>query len=124
MHNHQIYEVISSEARLKVLHTLAFSKRGLPLRQIEKYTGLAVRSVQVALYGLTAEEVVRKRALGRRTFYSLNSKHPTFHLLQRIMTLVRKNFIIQRSERYHLRAQANLKFSNDVTELLQVAKKV
>lgn len=94
----------------------------MSLRSLEAVTGLAVRSVQVALSGLVREKVVRTNGKGRDRRYALNPANASITLLAGIFGLVTMDEIRRRSRRYAKRATTALNLSEEMHRLIRRAR--
>jgi len=100
----------------------AFDETKLPLRHLEGYTGLAIRSVQLALNGLVNENAVLKSRRGRNVCYSLNPNFEPVSLLVKVFSLVRADNIENRSRVFSDKARRSLEFSSEILLLTQKGK--
>ena len=65
-------DIFSSRSKYKILRILSLRSTAIHLRALSEITGLQVRSVQVALKGLEAKEVVTSTWEGNKKMYSIN----------------------------------------------------
>jgi DNA-binding transcriptional ArsR family regulator len=117
-----ISAILSSQARFRVLKALWAFGGAMSLRSLEAVTGLAVRSVQVALSGLGSEKVIQSEGRGRSKRYRLDTTSDSAEVLAGIFGLVAMDEIQRRSPRYSKRAKAVLDLSEDMHRLVRNAR--
>ena len=115
--------LLSSQARFRVLKALC-GFQGARLRTLEHLTGLAIRSVQVAVNGLEKQNMLTRQKKDRAILYCLNEDHPGSELLKSIFNLIRRNTIQARAHVYHSRAKAALRFSDEMLELVRNGRRM
>jgi len=72
-------EILSSEARAEIFRILfGVTTEELHLREIQRRSGMEVRSIQVELARLTKLDLVVPRRSGNRVYYRANVDHPLF----------------------------------------------
>lgn len=125
MNSSTLFEILSSEAKLRVLKTLSTYNSGLSLRQIEALSGLAIRSVQVATQALATEQVViiekKDKKKDKKSFYKFNKKHHLAPVLIEIFKTIEQHSILLRSGSYQEKARFSLKFISQQIELFKKA---
>ena len=112
-------EAFSSRARFRLLQTLTKMNSPLPIRHLERFTGLAIRSVQVALRGLEEEKLVDRN----NGFYRLNLAHPLCPILKKIFALITEDQIETRANELSQKAREALRFADEMRTLTNKAKK-
>jgi len=116
------FDLISSDAKLRVLNTLCDYRHDLTLRQIEALTHLAIRSVQVAIESLVDKKIVLLSKKNKRKYYQINSLHPNFTILKKIFELIENDKIEKNSKKFSKKAQSTLLFCTDQFEILRKCK--
>lgn len=58
MYDSSLFEIISSASKLRVLKVLCEYNSYLSMRQIESFSGLAIRSVQLAVRALAQDKII------------------------------------------------------------------
>jgi predicted nucleotidyltransferase len=78
--------VLGSRAGQAILaRTLLAPDRELYLRELVRLTGLAVRTVQVAVGRLVAADLLLERRSGNRRYFRANERHPLFRPLRELL---------------------------------------
>jgi hypothetical protein len=118
----KIAHVLSSTAKFEVLNILFKDPSPLRVRALERRTGLAVRSVQVALDNLVKAKVVTRKIQNNSPVYFLNKSHESYVLINNIFKAVELEWISKRSDSYHSKAKKAFKFVSEASELFQRAR--
>jgi predicted nucleotidyltransferase len=72
-------EILSSKVRAEIFRALfGLNTSELHLRELERYTGCAVGTVQTEMKKLTRLDLVIKRRDGNRLYYRANREHPLY----------------------------------------------
>ncbi|MCB0351075.1 MAG: hypothetical protein KDD38_07815 [Bdellovibrionales bacterium] len=114
-------QILSSESRFKVLKCLFGFAGAMPLRHIEKATGLKIRSVQLAVDALCEEGVLTRKKQDHFVLYKLSKSCLENLILSQIFQLISENEIQVRAAKYKMRAITGLKFINDSNNLIRKA---
>jgi DNA-binding transcriptional ArsR family regulator len=123
MFRSEISSLLSSQARFLVLRALCVSREELSARRLEKISGLAIRSVQVAVQGLEKEGIIIKKTQGRNVLYRLSEAWSVRSPLAAIFALADQHDLSLRAAQYHDQARASLEYSNEMLSLVRLARK-
>lgn len=118
----EIDQVLSSTAKFKVLKVLLKNPSPSRVRNLEQRTGLAVRSVQVALNNLVNEKVVIRKKQNNKPVYYLNKSSTSYSLLNSIFKTIELDRIAKRSDKYSKKAKKTFQFISEASELFKKAK--
>lgn len=91
------------------------------MRQIESFSGLAIRSVQLAVRALAQDKIIVVVKKDKKIFYMLNSTHHFAEVLKKIFTLIEQELIFTRSKTNQKKAEFLLQFVSQQIELLRKA---
>lgn len=106
--------ILSSRAKFQVLQVLSTVEEGTSLRNIERLTGLAIRSVQIAVKSLVEAGVLEKKQKGRRILIRMNSQHVFFEALRDVFSVLQKHRLQFMANQHSEKAKDVLAFSSDV----------
>lgn len=118
----KITSILSSKAKFEVLNLLFKDPSPLRIRTLERRTGLAVRSVQVALAYLVKEKVVIRKIQDNNPVYFLNKSHDSYILIKNILKAVELDRVFKRSCSYHSKAKKTFQFVTEAGELFHKAR--
>lgn len=118
-----VFDILSSRARALVLRTLFLQSNAIPLRHIAYISGLAVFSVQKALAGLLADDVIRRRDAGNCTLFELNRDAPFYPLLQQFFIAEMNHRIMIESGALGEKAKFALGLASSAAALFNRAKR-
>ncbi|HLG20751.1 MAG TPA: hypothetical protein VI895_13180 [Bdellovibrionota bacterium] len=112
----RIYTIFCSQARTAVLQTLYRQSRPIPLRHVAYLSQSPVYSVQRALKQLQREYRVVRKQEGNRVLFALNTRHPDFSFLSRILEAAANAALEQRTVTYASPARRGLDFADSALE--------
>jgi hypothetical protein len=115
----QISDVLSSSAKFRIIHLLFQADMPMHLRNIELMSGLAVRSVQVALKSLLAQKILTKQKQGRRHLYKLNRTAGLYPLLKGTFKAMNKESIRLRAANHQSTAIAAFGMCCELHDLIR-----
>lgn len=118
-----VFDILSSRARALVLKTLFLQSNAIPLRHIAYISGLAVFSVQKAVAGLLADDVIRRRDAGNRTLFELDRDAPFYPLLQQFFIAEINHRIMTESRALGEKARSALELASSAVTLFRRAKR-
>lgn len=118
----KIARILSSTAKFEVLNILFKDPSPLRVRALERRTGLAVRSVQVALDNLVKAKVVTRKTQKKSPVYFLNKSHDSYALINHIFKAVELERISERAPSYNLKAKKTFQFITEASKLFHRAK--
>jgi len=118
----QIAHILSSTAKFEVLNILFKDPTPLRTRVLERRTGLAVRSVQVALDSLVKAKVVIRKERKNHPVYYLNEAHSQYELINSILKAVEFDGISKRASSYQSKAKKTYQFISEARELFRRAR--
>jgi predicted transcriptional regulator len=118
----EVAQVLSSTAKFEVLNILFKDPSPLRVRNLEQRTGLAVRSVQVALNNLVNENVVIRKNQNNKPVYYLNKSHKSYSLINNIFKAIELDRIARRSDSYNAKAKKTFQFISEASELFKKAR--
>ncbi len=79
-------DILSSRGRAEIFRLLfGVSAQELHLRELERRSGLAVRTVDQELKKLEAMDLVKARKDGNRLYYSANTTHPLYEDIRNLV---------------------------------------
>ena len=107
--------IISSEARFRVLQVLASVPAGLKLRELERATGLSIRSIQVATEGLVAERVLQK---SKTDAFQFNPKLVLAQKVKRLFLFLRDEELREKAHALSERAKQVVRLSEEVARFV------
>lgn len=115
-------DIFSSKARFRILQCLVAQSTPLPLRQIAGLTNLPVRSVELALRGLTKERLLRSQRNKRNHLFEFRHDHILSKDVQALFSALTQQNIKKRS--YDLKSEARkaLSFADSALKLFHKAK--
>lgn len=111
--------VFSSRAKWKVLERLITLNHPISLRDIERFTAMPIRSIQLAVKALEKEKVIKCFKNANETRYSMNLKYQYYHLIKQIFDVIRLAEHQQESTELDCRAQTTLEFSDDILNMMR-----
>ena len=118
----EIANILSSSAKIEVLNILCKDPSPVRIRALERRTGLAIRSVQVALSHLVEAKVVIRTTKDKSPAYYLNQSHKSYRLIKNIFKAIELEGLARRSEIYHSRAKRTFQFISEASELFNRAR--
>lgn len=118
----EVAKILSSTAKFEVLNILFKDPSPLRVRNLEQRTGLAVRSVQVALNNLVNEKVVIRKNQNNNPVYFLNKSHKSYGLINNIFKAIELDRVARRSDSYHKKAKKTFQFISEAGELFKKAR--
>lgn len=118
----KVAQVLSSTAKFEVLNILFKDHSPLRVRNIEQRTGLAIRSVQLALNNLVNEKVVIRKNQNNKPIYYLNKSHNCYTVMNTIFKAIELDAIAKRSNSYKTKAKKTFQFISEASELFKKAK--
>ena len=118
----KVAHILSSTAKFEILSILFKDPSPLRVRALERRTGLAIRSVQVALDNLVKAKVVTRKTQKKNPVYYLNKSHECYELINKIFKAVEIESISKRSNLYNSKAKKVFQFVSEASELFQRAK--
>ena len=107
--------LLSSEARFRVLRVFSLTEGSLGLRELERSTQIAIRSIQVATQALSKDGVLKK---DRQNLFRLNAKHPDGPRLRAMFQYLQKEELKDKANALSTRAQRAVRLCDDVRDLL------
>ena len=79
-------DMISSKARAEIFRLLfGVSDKELHVREIERQSGLAFRTVHQELKNLKQMDLIKEHRAGNRVYYRANDEHPLFNDIRNIV---------------------------------------
>ena len=83
--------------RALVFRSVCQSAEGVCLRELAYRSGLAIRSVQLAVMHLEKERLVRRKKVGNRVLFSANEKHSSAVLYRSAFEVIERIWLCERA---------------------------
>ncbi len=111
--------ILSSQARFRVLQTLAHLTEGLRLRELERECDLNIRSIQLATQALRQEKVLRKTTDG---YFLFDDKSSAAIHIRALFRFLRDEEIRKNARSLSTRAKAVIRLSEEMRHLVSMGR--
>jgi len=118
-----IFDILTSRARVKILRTLYFQLQPIPLRHIAYISDLPIFSVQNAIKSLSGDGIVNRRNSDNCVLFELNKKDPLYPVLEQFFIIEINNRIFTEAKTYYQKARQTLEFANAANIIFRHAKR-
>lgn len=114
--------LFSSRARFRVLRTLYYQNKPLPLRQVASISQMPVYSIQRALKQMVEEGLLIRKKKKHYRLFLLNKAHDHYPFLAQLFDLERRHSLSLFSNRFHQKARNLLDFVDQANRLFAKVK--
>ena len=117
-----IFDILTSRAKIMILRTLYFQEQAIPLRHLSLISSLPVFSVQNATNPLLEETIISRIEKDNNVLFALNKKHPFYKILEQFFIIERNNRIHLEAKLFYQKARQVLKFAAAANIVFRRAK--